>query len=44
MVIHCQVHPIGAIEIEVSPWSYEDETRKVIATAESLGVAVTAYS
>jgi pyridoxine 4-dehydrogenase len=23
-----QVHPIAAIEIEVSPWSYEEETKK----------------
>ena len=22
------VHPIAAVEIEVSPWSYEEETRK----------------
>jgi len=38
------VHPIAAAEIEVSPWSYEEETKKVIATAEKLGVAVIAYS
>ena len=23
-----QVHPIAAVEIEVSPWSYEEETKK----------------
>lgn len=22
------VHPVTAVEIEVSPWSYEDETKK----------------
>ncbi|KDQ60704.1 hypothetical protein JAAARDRAFT_31679 [Jaapia argillacea MUCL 33604] len=38
------VHPIAAVEIEVSPWSYEDETRKVIATAKELDVTVVAYS
>jgi len=38
------VVPIAAVEIEVSPWSYEDETKKVLATAEKLGVAVVAYS
>jgi len=38
------VHPIGAIEIEVSPWSYEQETKKVISTAKELDVAVVAYS
>ncbi|KAF9647598.1 Aldo/keto reductase [Thelephora ganbajun] len=38
------VHPIAAVEIEVSPWSYEEETKKVIATAKDLGVAVVAYA
>ncbi|KZT71694.1 Aldo/keto reductase [Daedalea quercina L-15889] len=38
------VHPIAAVEIEVSPWSYEEETKKVIATAQELGIAVVAYS
>jgi pyridoxine 4-dehydrogenase len=23
-----KVHPIAAVEIEISPWSYEDETKK----------------
>jgi len=39
-----KVHPIAAVEIEVSPWVYEEEAKKVIATAEELGVAVIAYS
>ncbi|KAG2147084.1 NADP-dependent oxidoreductase domain-containing protein, partial [Suillus cothurnatus] len=38
------VHPITAVEIEVSPWEYGEEARKVIATAEELGIAVIAYS
>ena len=38
------VHPIAAVEIEVSPWSYEEETKKVIATAQELGIAVVGYS
>ncbi|EJF65979.1 aldo/keto reductase [Dichomitus squalens LYAD-421 SS1] len=38
------IHPITAVEIEVSLWSYEEETRKVIATAEELGISVIAYS
>jgi len=38
------VHPIAAVEIEVSPWSYEEETKRVIATAKDLGVAVVAYA
>ncbi|TFK49578.1 Aldo/keto reductase [Heliocybe sulcata] len=38
------VHPIVAVEIEVSPWSYEPETKKVIAAAQELGIAVAAYS
>ncbi|TDL26314.1 aldo/keto reductase [Rickenella mellea] len=39
-----KVHPIAAVEIEVSPFSYEEETRNVIVTAQELGVAVVAYS
>lgn len=38
------VHPIAAVEIEVSPWEYGEEAKKVIATAEELGIAVIAYS
>lgn len=39
-----KVHPIAAAEIEVSPWTYEEETRKVIAAAKELDVSVVAYS
>jgi len=38
------VHPIAAVEIEVSPWSYEEETKKVIAATGELGIALVAYS
>ncbi|TFK89520.1 aldo/keto reductase [Polyporus arcularius HHB13444] len=38
------VHPIAAVEIEVSLWAYEEETKKVIATARELGIPVIAYS
>ncbi|KAH7889301.1 aldo/keto reductase [Phlebopus sp. FC_14] len=38
------VHPISVVEIEISPWSYEEETRNVIATAKELGIAVAGYS
>ncbi|KAI0945772.1 hypothetical protein AcW1_001915 [Taiwanofungus camphoratus] len=38
------IHPISAVEIEVSLLSYEEETKKVIVTAQELGVAVAAYS
>ncbi|KAJ2975363.1 hypothetical protein NUW54_g11743 [Trametes sanguinea] len=38
------VHPIAAVEIEVSVWSYEEEAKKVIETAKELGIAVIAYS
>ncbi|KAF8573346.1 aldo/keto reductase [Ramaria rubella] len=38
------VHPVVSVEIEVSPWSYEDETKKVIATAAELQIPVLAYS
>ncbi|KAH0830112.1 NADP-dependent oxidoreductase domain-containing protein [Lanmaoa asiatica] len=39
-----KVHPISVVEIEISPFSYEPETRKVIAAAKELGVSVAAYS
>ncbi|KAM5533277.1 hypothetical protein V8D89_013054 [Ganoderma adspersum] len=38
------IHPIAAVEIEVSLWSYEEETKKVIVTSEELGIPVIAYS
>ncbi|KAF8575217.1 aldo/keto reductase [Ramaria rubella] len=38
------VHPIAHVEIEVSPFSYEEEMRKVIATAGELKIPVLAYS
>ncbi|EMD39945.1 hypothetical protein CERSUDRAFT_112185 [Gelatoporia subvermispora B] len=38
------VHPIAVAEIEVSPFTYEDETKKVIGTAKELGIAIAAYS
>ncbi|KAG8933183.1 hypothetical protein FRC02_012328 [Tulasnella sp. 418] len=38
------VHPITAVEIEISPWAYEEETKKVISTAEKLGVTVIGYA
>ncbi|GBE89488.1 Pyridoxal reductase [Sparassis crispa] len=38
------VHPIAVVEIEISPWTYEEETKKVIATAQELGVTIAAYS
>ncbi|CAE6431192.1 Auxin-induced protein PCNT115 [Rhizoctonia solani AG-1 IB] len=39
-----KVGKVAAVEIEVSLWTYEEETRKVIATAEKLGAVVAAYS
>ncbi|KAG9045546.1 hypothetical protein FS837_006120 [Tulasnella sp. UAMH 9824] len=38
------VHPITAVEIEISPFSYEDETRAVITASHELNVTVIAYS
>ncbi|KAJ7714574.1 aldo/keto reductase [Mycena maculata] len=38
------VHPVTAVEIEVSPFSYEENQKKVIATAAELGISVIAYS
>ncbi|THH16563.1 hypothetical protein EW146_g4111 [Bondarzewia mesenterica] len=38
------IAPVACVEIEVSPWSYMQETKNVIATCEELGIAVVAYS
>ncbi|KAJ7159013.1 aldo/keto reductase [Mycena crocata] len=38
------VHPITAVEIEISPFSYEENQKKVIAAAAELGISVLAYS
>ncbi|KAH6912098.1 aldo/keto reductase [Coprinopsis sp. MPI-PUGE-AT-0042] len=38
------VHPVSAVEIEISLWSYEQQTKDVIATAKELGITVVAYS
>ncbi|OCH92310.1 aldo/keto reductase [Obba rivulosa] len=38
------IHPIAVAEIEISPFSYEDETKRVIATAKELGIAIAAYA
>ncbi|KAF8317880.1 Aldo/keto reductase [Clavulina sp. PMI_390] len=39
----CKVGPVTSIEIEVSPWTYTDEVRDVIAAAAELNVSVLAY-
>ncbi|KAF8151955.1 aldo/keto reductase [Mycena galopus ATCC 62051] len=39
-----KVHPVTAVEIEVSPFSFEEKTKAVIAAAGELGVSVIAYS
>ncbi|KAA1476979.1 aldo/keto reductase [Dentipellis sp. KUC8613] len=38
------VVPVAAVEIEVSPWSYSDEVKNVIATCKELSIPVVAYS
>ncbi|KAI0643669.1 aldo/keto reductase [Trametes meyenii] len=38
------VYPITVAEIEVSPTSYEEETKKVIAAAAELDIAIAGYS
>ncbi|EJD07504.1 aldo/keto reductase [Fomitiporia mediterranea MF3/22] len=38
------IHPIAAVEIEVSPWSYEDQVKEVIAASQEVGAIVCAYS
>ncbi|KAF8761906.1 Aldo kereductase [Rhizoctonia solani] len=35
---------VAAVEIEVSLWSYEEETRKVISKAAEIGAVIAAYS
>ncbi|KAH8826668.1 aldo/keto reductase [Flagelloscypha sp. PMI_526] len=40
----CKITPIAAAEIEVSLWSYEEETKKVIATAKEFNVVIEGYS
>ncbi|KAF8610055.1 aldo keto reductase [Ceratobasidium sp. AG-I] len=39
-----KVGKIAVAEIEVSPWSYEEETKKVIAKAAETGTVIAAYS
>ncbi|KAG8904575.1 hypothetical protein FRB99_001538 [Tulasnella sp. 403] len=43
-ILSVKVAHITAVEIEVSPWSYKEETKKVIQTAEEFGIVVLAYS
>ncbi|KAJ7294084.1 aldo/keto reductase [Mycena rebaudengoi] len=38
------IHPVTAVEIEISPFSYEENQKAVIATAAELGISVLAYS
>ncbi|KAJ7150916.1 aldo/keto reductase [Mycena crocata] len=38
------VHPVAAVEIEISPFSYEENQKRVIDTAAELGISVCAYS
>ncbi|EJD07505.1 aldo/keto reductase [Fomitiporia mediterranea MF3/22] len=38
------IHPIAAVEIEVSPWSYDDQVKEVIAASQEVGAIVCAYS
>lgn len=39
-----QIADIAAIEIEVSPWAYEEEAKKVIEIARALDIPIIAYS
>ncbi|KAJ7118630.1 aldo/keto reductase [Mycena crocata] len=38
------IYPVTAVEIEISPFSYEENQRKVLSTAAELGISVLAYS
>ncbi|KAF8742234.1 Aldo kereductase, partial [Rhizoctonia solani] len=39
-----KVGKVAAVEIEISLWSYEEETRKVISKAAEIGAVIAAYS
>ncbi|KZV90402.1 Aldo/keto reductase [Exidia glandulosa HHB12029] len=39
-----KIYPVSVVEIEVSPWTYYDNNKEVIALAKELGVAIAAYS
>ncbi|KAI0251558.1 aldo/keto reductase [Lactifluus subvellereus] len=41
---HQAAPEVAAVEIEISPWSYTQETKDVIATCAELGIAVIGYS
>ncbi|PIL36668.1 hypothetical protein GSI_00357 [Ganoderma sinense ZZ0214-1] len=38
------VYPISVVEIQISPISYEEETKKVLAASAELNISVAAYS
>ncbi|KAJ7233756.1 aldo/keto reductase [Mycena rebaudengoi] len=38
------IHPVTAVEIEISLFSYEEQTKRVLATSAELGISVLAYS
>ncbi|KAG8894467.1 hypothetical protein FRB99_001248 [Tulasnella sp. 403] len=38
------VHPIAVVEVEVSPWAYEQRTKDVIETTRELRIPILAYS
>ncbi|KAF6749799.1 NADP-dependent oxidoreductase domain-containing protein [Ephemerocybe angulata] len=39
-----EVYPVTAVEIEVSPWAYDENQKQVLEAARELGVSVIAYS
>jgi len=41
---HRAAPEVAAVELEVSPWSYTQEAKDVIATCAELGISVLAYS
>lgn len=38
------MYPVTAVEIEVSPWAYDENQKQVLEAARELGVSVIAYS
>ncbi|KAJ7226190.1 aldo/keto reductase [Mycena rebaudengoi] len=38
------IHPVTAVDIEISPFSFEEQTKRVLATSAELGISVLGYS
>lgn len=41
---HRQVHPVAAVEVELSLFALEEEVKEVLEACDELGIALIAYS